>query len=173
MNPCSTFAVLRSRVLLFWPFCGAPFAGLPHRALLLSVLVALSGFPISTQGADLTSPPPPPLPDLGSSVLRLAGALLFVVALFLCGAWGLRRWQQMQLTRSAGPRLSVIDVQSLGPRQTLYVIGYEKQRFLIGSSAAGLSLITHLPEGEADAVAPPPSVSFATAFQQVIHRKAS
>ena len=173
MNPCSTLRVLRSRVLLFWPFCGAPLTGLFHLALIAAVAL-LCGCPLLGQAADLASPPPPPpLPDLGSSVIRLAGALLFVVALFLCGAWGLRRWQQAQLTRAPGPRLAVIDVQSLGPRQTLYVIGYERQRFLIGSSASGLSLITHLPEGDSEAAAPPPSVSFATAFQQVIHRKAS
>lgn len=169
MNPCSTLRVLRSRVLLFWPFCGAPVTGIPYPAWAL--IACLVGLPTSTHAAEASVPPP--LPDLGSSVFRLAGALVFVVALFLIGAWGFRRWQQLKVNRTPGPRLAVIDVQSLGPRQTLYVVGYERQRFLIGSSASGLSLITHLPEGDSEAVAPPPSVSFATAFQQVIHRKAS
>ena len=169
MNPCSTRRVLRSRVLLFWPFCGAPFPGFLR--YLLGAAAFLCGLPTFAHAADVTSPAP--LPEVGSSILRLFGALIFVVALFLAGAWGLRRWQQTQRQQTVGPRLVVIDVQALGARQTLYVIGYEKQRFLIGSSATGLSLITHLPESDSEAVAPSAPVSFAAAFQQVVHRKAS
>ena len=168
MNPCSTHRVLRSRVL-FWPSCGAPLIGFLCSRSVWALL--LCGAPLALQAAE--PPPLTPLPDVGSSVIRLLGALIFVVALFLAGAWGLRRWQQVQLKSAPGPRLAIIDVQSLGSRQTLYVVGYERQRFLIGSSAAGLSLVTHLPEGDCEATAPPPSVSFAAAFQQVIHRKAS
>jgi flagellar biogenesis protein FliO len=72
-------------------------------------------------------------------------------------------------------------VKSLGQRQALFVVGYEKQRMLVATSPAGVSLLSHLPEAEpeektvtAAAAAvnvPAPRLSFAEAFQHVLSAK--
>jgi flagellar biogenesis protein FliO len=66
----------------------------------------------------------------------------------------------------------VLEGKSLGPRQALYVVAYEQQRLLIGASAQGLTLLTHLPEGEAQAVAERVvPVPFGEALMQALGRK--
>jgi flagellar biogenesis protein FliO len=46
--------------------------------------------------------------------------------------------------RGQVPQLNVLEVRSLGGRHALYVVGYEQERFLIASSPAGISLVSHL-----------------------------
>jgi flagellar biogenesis protein FliO len=113
------------------------------------------------------------LPDMGASLLRVTGALGLVIALFLGGVWLFKNWQRLALRKGAAPKLAVLEIKSLGQRQSLYVVGYEQQRMLLASSAAGITLVSHLPEaGTAAPVSEPaPSVSFIEAFQQVLARK--
>jgi flagellar biogenesis protein FliO len=113
------------------------------------------------------------LPDMGASLLRVTGALGLVIALFLGGVWLFKNWQRLALRKGAAPKLAVLEVKSLGQRQALYVVGYEQQRMLLASSAAGITLVSHLPEAGAAAPVsePAPSVSFVEAFQQVLARK--
>jgi flagellar biosynthetic protein FliO len=111
------------------------------------------------------------LPDLGASLLRVVGALVVVIALFLAGVWLFKNWQRLTLRRGAAPKLSVLEVRSLGQRQAIYVVGYEQQRLLIASSSTGVTLLSHLPEAEAEPLEPAPKMSFAQAFQQVLVRK--
>ena len=92
------------------------------------------------------------LPGVGFSVVRLIGALALVMALFLGGVWLYRNWQRLSFRRGTPPRLSVLEVKSLGPRQALYLIGYQDQRMLVASSPTGMSLICQLPaEDEVEA----------------------
>jgi flagellar biogenesis protein FliO len=119
---------------------------------------------------------PPAIPDMGGSVLRVFGALILVVAIFLGGVWLFRNWQRFAVRKSGAPKLSVIEVKSLGQRQAIYVVGYQQQRMLLASSPAGITLVSHLPEADgAEAAAPAPAVgvSFVDAFQQVLSRKSS
>lgn len=113
------------------------------------------------------------VPEVGSSVLRVFGALALVIALFLGGVWLFRNWQRLVVRKNGAPKLNVLEVKSLGQRQALFVVGYEQQRMLVASSPAGITLLSHLPTGEeeeaTEAVAP--RVTFAQAFQQVINRK--
>jgi flagellar biogenesis protein FliO len=113
------------------------------------------------------------LPDTGASVVRVFGALILVVGIFLGGVWLFRNWQRFTVQKGAGPRLNVLEVRSLGQRQSLYVVGYQQQRMLLAASPAGISLVSHLPAAEeAEAVAATaPKMSFAEAFQQVVTRK--
>jgi flagellar biogenesis protein FliO len=114
------------------------------------------------------------LPDAGSSVLRVLGALALVTAIFLGGVWLFRNWQRLNLKKGNAPRLNVIEIKSLGQRQTLVVVGYEQQRMLLASSPSGVTLVTHLPtveEGEATAPTTAPRMSFTEAFQHVLSRK--
>ena len=122
---------------------------------------------------------PPPtrpcraLPDVGSSVLRVFGALIVVTAIFLGGVWVFRNWQRFSTRKGGAPRLNVIEVRSLGQRQALYVVGYDQQRMLLASSPAGVTLVSHLPAaGESEEAVTAPQPSFAEAFQQVFQRKA-
>jgi len=112
-------------------------------------------------------------PDMLGPVLRMGGALALVIGLFLTGVWLFRNWQRLARRRGALPKLSVLEVRSLGPRQAIYVVGYEQQRMLLASSPAGVALLSHLPEAEEEKTAPAARLSFAEAFQQVLARKQS
>ena len=118
----------------------------------------------------------PSLPDAGLSLFRVFGALVLVLGLFLGGVWLFRNWQRLALQRGRLPKLSVVETRSLGGRQAIYVIGYEQERFLIASSAAGVSLLTHLPSaapaGEAGAnETPAPAQPFAATLAQMLKGK--
>lgn len=115
-------------------------------------------------------------PDMAASALRMGGALVLVVALFLGGVWLFKNWQRFGLRRGALPKLNVLEVKSLGQRQAIYVVGYEQQRFLLASSPAGITLVSHLPEAAAEEAQTAPlatRLSFAEAFQHVLARKQS
>lgn len=115
---------------------------------------------------------PSALPDMGASLLRVFGALALVIALFLAGVWLFRNWQRLAVRRGSVPKLNVIEVRSLGNRQAIYVVGYEQQRMLLASSAAGITLLSHLPAADGEsAPASIAHISFADAFQQVLARK--
>jgi len=112
-----------------------------------------------------------PLPDLGVSALRVFGALLLVLALFLGGAW-LFKNSQRALGRSNGAnKLHVVEVKSLGNRQSLCVIGYGRQRMLVGSSPAGVSLVSQLPEALPEEETAAPSPGFADVLQRIAGRR--
>jgi flagellar protein FliO/FliZ len=111
------------------------------------------------------------LPDMGASLLRVAGALVAVIAVFLAGVWLFKNWQRLALRKGAPPKLNVLEVRSLGQRQAIYVVAYEQQRLLLASSSAGVTLLSHLPSVEAEAPAATPKMSFAEAFHQVLARK--
>lgn len=96
-----------------------------------------------------TIPIQPALPDIGTSVLRMVGALVFVLAIFLCGVWLLKRWQGQGAVRTGRPaKLRILETRHLGARQALHVVGYEKKRLLISSSPSGISFLSPLPAVE-------------------------
>jgi flagellar biogenesis protein FliO len=146
------------------------------RALACSVLAAVFLAADRVWGGTDLSPgtivQPGSLPDAGSSVLRLFGALALVIAIFFAGVWLYRNWQRFAVRHGGAPRLNVMEVKSLGQRQALYVVGYEQQRMLLASSPAGVTLLAHLPEAEAEtSPAPLRQPGFAEAFRQVLTRK--
>jgi flagellar biogenesis protein FliO len=116
---------------------------------------------------------PASTPDMLGPVLRMGGALALVIGLFLTGVWLLKNWQRFACRRGALPKLSVLEVKSLGQRQAIYVVAYEQQRMLLASSPAGVVLLSHLPEEDAVNAVPATRFSFAEAFQQVLARKQS
>ena len=117
----------------------------------------------------------PALPDTSFSVLRVFGALALVIGIFLGGVWLFRNWQRLALQRGRAPKLNLLETRSLGGRQTLHVVGYEQERFLIAASPNGISLLSHLPtavEAEtSEAAKSSASPSFAQALSQVIKGK--
>ncbi len=108
------------------------------------------------------------LPDVGSSLLRMVGALGFVIALFLGAVWLYRNWQRFNLHKGRLPKLNVLEVKSLGGRHAVYVVGYEEQRFLIGSSPNGIQMLAHLPEGEDVIQEQQPAIGFMQSLQQAL-----
>jgi flagellar biogenesis protein FliO len=119
-----------------------------------------------------TAAPISAAPDMAVSVLRMGGALMLVMALFLGGVWFFKNWRRLGLQRGAAPKLSVLEVKSLGQRQAIYVVGYQQQRMLVAASPSGIALLSHLPEaGDEEKTAAVTRLSFADAFQQVLARK--
>jgi flagellar biosynthetic protein FliO len=102
----------------------------------------------------------------------MIGSLAFVIALFFAGVWAFRNFHRLKPAGSAPRKLQVLEGKTLGPRQAVYVVAYEQQRLLIGATAQGITLLTHLPEGPAethtDRVVP---VSFGEALLQALGRK--
>ena len=116
------------------------------------------------------------MPDAGGSVLRVIGSLALVLGLFLGGVWLFKNWQRLAPKRGQQPKLNVLESRSLGARQGVCVLGYDKQRFLIATSPAGVTLLSHLPDaetGEATPATEPPAgpMPFAQALAQVLKRK--
>jgi flagellar biogenesis protein FliO len=109
------------------------------------------------------------LPDVGTSVVRLLGALALVVALFLAGAWLYRNWQRLAGRRGHAPQLHILEARPLGQRQALYLVGYQQQRLLLAASPAGIHLISHLPAHEA----PPPGGFGDGAFEDALQQAAT
>jgi flagellar biogenesis protein FliO len=116
-----------------------------------------------------------PFPDASASLFRVMGALALVLGLFLAGVWLFKNWQRLAIPRSRQPRLNVLETRSLGNRQAVFVVAYDRQRFLVATSAAGVNLLSHLPDadaGEAESVEKTAGpMSFSQALAQVLKRK--
>lgn len=120
-------------------------------------------------------PASPPVPELGFSIFRLLGGLVFVLALFLLGAWLFKNWRRLAAPRGVLPKLNILEIRALGSRQFLYVVGYQEQRLLLASSPAGIVYLRDLPAAEQadpDSEPPAPRASFADALQQILHPRA-
>lgn len=110
-----------------------------------------------------------PLPDAAGSVVRVLGALALVLALFFGGVWGLKNWQRLVRFKGPSAKLSVLESRALDNRHSLYVVGYQRQRMLIGISQTDITLLSHLPDEEAPEAESPSD--FATALNQAVTRK--
>lgn len=94
----------------------------------------------------------PVLPSSGGSaavsVFRVIGALCLVFAVFFGGTWLFRNWARFNPARAGQRKLHLLEARSLGGRQSVLVVAYDKQRFLIGSTPQGMTLLSHLPEAQ-------------------------
>jgi len=141
------------------------------RARLFLVLLGLAS--LSCFGADavpmktIAAPAP-----AGAAIFRMIGSLAIVVALFFTGAWLFRNLHRWRPAGGPARKLQVLEARNLGARQAIYVVAFEQQRLLLGSSAQGLTLLTHLPDGapepEAERIVPVP---FGEALRQALGRK--
>ena len=144
-----------------------------HRAIFVSALFILPSAFAQTNAIAIA----PPLPDASTSLLRVMGSLALVIGLFLGGVWLFKNWQRLTQPRGRKPKLNILESRSLGARQGICVIGYEKQRFLVATSPAGISLLSHLPDAEpietdtdtAEKTSGP--MPFAQALAQVLNKK--
>ena len=117
----------------------------------------------------------PVVPSMGAAVFRMVGSLAIVIAILFAGAWLYRNMHRFKAGQTNQRKLQVLEGKSVGPRQARYVVAYEQQRLLIGSTAQGLTLLTHLPEGEAQAATSSTErivpVSFGEALMHALGRK--
>lgn len=97
----------------------------------------------------------------------MMAGLAFVLAVFFGGVWLLKNWQRVSRVRNKS-KLNIFEARSLGPRQALYVVGYNQQRFLVAASQAGISLISALPTAEAALEEELPVTNVSTSFAQVL-----
>jgi flagellar biogenesis protein FliO len=165
----SSHPVHISEIFLFF------FRGLRTGARIVFFTAAL--FAAENLWAQSTNAPvtAPPFPETGISLLRVTGALALVLGLFLGGAWFFKNWQRLTLQRGRQPKLNILETRSLGARQAVFVVAYEQQRFLVATSPAGVNLLSHLPDAEANeteaAEKPAAPLSFGQALAQVLKRK--
>jgi flagellar biogenesis protein FliO len=126
---------------------------------------------------DAATPPAaaPQFPEAGVSLIRVTGALALVLGLFLGGAWLFKNWQRLAVQRGRQPKLNILETRSLGARQAVLVVAYERQRFLVATSAAGVNLLSHLPDAETTetepAAQPGARMAFGLALAQVLKKK--
>ena len=142
--------------------------------LLLAVVVPLHAAPLLS-----TNLPPvsPSLPDASFSVIRVFGAFVLVIGLFLAGAWVFKNWQRLGLQRGRATQLQILESKSLGGRHALYVVSYQHQRLLLASSPAGVTLVSHLPDDDTPAATANtgPAIggeNFVHALQQAVQARA-
>ncbi len=150
----------------------------PHRPVMLRLVCATalaamsSGFAATATNTLSGSLSSSSLPDAGPSLLRVLGALALVLGLFLGGAWLVRNGRFSVFGPSRSARLNLLETRSLGGRQALHVVAYGQERFLIGSTPAGINLLSHLaPPQEGEESAPNPTagpIPFAQALAQVL-----
>ena len=83
--------------------------------------------------------------DPMTSVLRVIGALLLVIAILVGGALYFRKTKFFAQYKGAA-RLRVLETRSLGFRSNLLVVGYEQNRYLLSVSPTGVQMLTALPQ---------------------------
>jgi len=109
---------------------------------------------LAAGGSTAFASTPDPLPGTGLSVLRVLGALALVLALFFGGVWVVKNRRRIPGLRCREPRLNVLEVRSLGNRNSLCLIACEQQRLLLAVSPSGVTLLSRLPEGGCEDRAP-------------------
>ena len=136
----------------------------------LTSSVAQATNPGALSGAALTAPA---LPDASISLVRVIGALLLVIGIFLGGAWLVRNWQRVVNKGRPAARLKILESRSLGGRHWVHVVGYDRERMLVATSPSGVNLLSHLPAGtdETTVDGPPAPPSFSQALNQVLKGK--
>jgi flagellar biogenesis protein FliO len=135
----------------------------------LSTFSLTAATPLSTNLPPITAS----LPDASFSVIRVFGALMLVLALFLAGVWLFKNWQRLTVQRGRPSQLQLLEMRALGGKHVLYVVGYQQQRMLLAASPAGVTLVSHLPAADATELEPAQVApeNFVHALQQAVQGK--
>ncbi len=86
--------------------------------------------------------------------VKLAGSLLFVLALFLLGVWVVRLLQRQKILalRKSENEIEIRSTRSLGPRAQIAVVSVGHNSFLVGIAPSGISLLGRIDESGSRAV---------------------
>ena len=87
--------------------------------------------------------------NMTAVVLRIFGALIFVLTILVGGAWWFRKSRMFGLVPVGQSHLKIVETKSLGSRHALHVVEYGAQKFLIADSPAGTNFLTNLDAVEA------------------------
>jgi flagellar biogenesis protein FliO len=118
-----------------------------------------------------TSPLLEPQGDFTEMFLRMLGGLALVIAMLIMGAWLFRKTKMFNLYQSGPVQLRILESRSLGYRNSLMVVSYSDQRFLLSVSTHGARLISPLPPPAETPGAP--ESSFAERLNELQERKNS
>ena len=79
---------------------------------------------------------------------KLAGSLLFVLALFLAGVWVVRLLQRQKFLSARRPEneIEIRSTRSLGPRSQIALVTVAGNSFLVGIAPSGISLLGKIDE---------------------------
>ncbi len=133
----------------------------------LTGMFLLLGASVHAQTTNLVSTAPP-LPNVSASFIRVIGALALVLGVFLGGIWVFKNWQRLTQRNGSTPKLNILESRSLGARQGVFVIGYDKQRFLVAAAPTGINLLSHLPDAEISDAETPEKTSAPMPFAQAL-----
>lgn len=147
----------------------------PFHKIFAAVVSVFCILPSALAQATNAAPVSQSLPNASVSLVRVMGSLALVIGIFLAGAWLFKNWRRLSMPNSKQPKLNIFETRSMGARQSIFVVGYEKQRFLLATSQNGVNLITHLPDaGEEETAStekPSGPMPFAQALAQVLKKK--
>ena len=89
-------------------------------------------------------------PSVGASLMRVVGALVFVVAIAVISLYALKHFTSGKAVRKSPRRsIKVIETTGLGPNRALHVVQAGGKYLLIGSTPNGISLVAELSASEA------------------------
>lgn len=109
-------------------------------------------------------------PSVTASLLRVVGALAFVVALAVLSLYALKHFTSSKVTRKSPRRsVQVIETTGLGPNRALHIVQAGGKYLLIGSTPNQISLVAELSAAEAEAEGSDKPADFAS----ILHRSSS
>ena len=131
---------------------------------LIAFLAAPIGSVLQAAGLENTNSTlqvPPVSGGLWGVFFQMMGALIFVVSIFVLGAWLFQKSRFFPVSKSGPAQLQILESRSLGYRNGLLVVGYNQQRFLLATSATGINLLSPLPDAGPTAMTGNVGTSFA------------
>jgi flagellar biogenesis protein FliO len=85
--------------------------------------------------------------DFALQLLRLAGSLILVLAIFYAVIYGLKKWGHLVKGSTTHPAMEVLSKQSFGPRHHLLLVKVPGGRnMLVGISPQNMSLMPAAPD---------------------------
>ena len=110
--------------------------------------------------------------DFLEKSLQMIGAFIFVISVFILGAWLFKRSRFFSLYKGSQSQLQILESRSLGYRNSLLVVGYNQHRFLLATSTTGVSLICPLPDASPSPQPVPAPSAFSDQLKSAQERKA-
>ena len=106
-------------------------------------------------------------PSVLASLLRVAGALVFVVALLWVSLYAYKQFTSGKTIRKSPKRsINVIETAGLGPNRALHVVQAGDKYFLIGSTPTQVNLVAELNSATSEAADPVKAEDFASMLQR-------
>ncbi len=90
--------------------------------------------------------------DMLTSWLRMFGALITVLGIFFMGVFLFRKYGNVLQNKAAQGHLKVLEYRALNQKNSMYVLDYQGERFLVATCQQGSPVLTslkyHAPEND-------------------------